>query len=84
MEAVMFMKISNKDSHGSLLKGSREGLVIINKKLNPITTTEPMRGNNGSITVGEAKEEVVLLWQKQIHENYVINHMKGGDARNRK
>lgn len=83
MEAVMFMKLKASDSHGSLLKGSREGMVVINKKLSSVTT-KPVEVIEGSITVGESKEEVVLLWQKQIHENYVINHLKGGDARNNK
>ncbi len=75
---VMYMKINNKNTHGSLLRGSEKGLVVINKKMSSITakSDEVKR----STTVGESEEEVVLLWQKQIHENYVINHLKGGDA----
>lgn len=75
----MYMKLNNKDSHGSLLKGSEKGIVVINKKM-ASTTTTPCIETKGT-TVKESEEEVVLLWQKQIHENYVINHMKGGGAK---
>jgi hypothetical protein len=76
----IYMRINNRDSHGTMMRGSEKGLVVINKKMSSITTNEVIRSID-STTVGESKEEVVLLWQKQIHENYVSNHMKGGDAR---
>ena len=73
---VLYMKINNRDRHGSLLMKSESSIVVINRKLSSITNDAVI--NNA--TVGESEEEVTLLWQKQIHENHVRIRTKGGDA----
>ena len=68
---ILYMKINNRDSHGSLLMGSEKGIVVINRKLSSVTNNTVIKNS----TVGESEEEVTLLWQKQIHENYMKEHM---------
>lgn len=75
---ILYMRINNRDSHGSLLIGSESGIVVINRKLSSITNNTVIK----DATVAESQEEVTLLWQKQIHDNYMRRRTKGGDASN--
>ena len=72
MEKIMYMKFNNRNTHASLMQATKDSIVVVNKKLPTI--------EGPCIEQEQPQEEVVLLWQQQIHENYIRTRTKGGDA----
>ena len=77
IEKVLYMKFNNNDKRGALLYGSREGVVIIDKPFKKVLEETIEIDNTAPciekevVLVKDSIEEVELLWQGQIHKNYM-------------
>lgn len=75
VERVMYMKFNNKDKHASLLNATNKGIVVINKSfkevLNDVINDNIKVDIDTTVVDNTQHIEVALLWQAQIHENYI-------------
>lgn len=75
IEAIMYMKFNNNDKRGSLLKVDNKGIALIDKPFKDVLRQASIEKNTIekvlSVAGNDEETEVVLLWQSQIHANYI-------------
>jgi hypothetical protein len=80
IESVMYMKFNNKDRRGALMQASNKGVVVIDKPFNEVlreASREKALIEEVVPVVDHTEEaEITLLWQSQIHANYLKQRNK--------
>lgn len=70
--SVMYMKFNNRDSHGSLLKKNKKGIIVVNKPFSEVLGDTSVDIDN-NISTDTVDMEAPLIWESILHKNYLKN-----------
>jgi hypothetical protein len=75
IEAIMYMKFNNNDKRGALLQANKKGVVVVDKPFKEVLKQVVIESAHivevAPIVTHTEEVEITLLWQSQIHANYL-------------